>query len=209
MLTLVLGGARSGKSEIAERLAAASGGPVAYVATMRADDASLAERIAAHRARRPAAWRTVESGEDLPGALDGLAGTVLIDSLGPWVAARLEPAADTDSAGPDAAVSTDAGPDADAANAVGRDAGVGPDAAGAANRTKDDAAALCAALARRIYDTIVVSEEVGLGVIPSTAIGGAFRDALGTVNRAVAEVADRVLLVVAGKVLTLTDPPER
>jgi adenosylcobinamide kinase/adenosylcobinamide-phosphate guanylyltransferase len=68
---------------------------------------------------------------------------------------------------------------------------------------------LCTALTARDGDTIVVSDEVGLGVIPATAMGGAFRDALGSLNQAVATVADRALLVVAGRLLTLEPPPER
>ena len=158
MITLVLGGTRSGKSEVAERLAAsaARGAPVTYVATGRAVDGEMAARIAAHRARRPAAWPTLEVGADLPARL--------VDSLGTWVASG---------------------------------EGLSP-----------DAAALCAALAGRAGDTVVVSEEVGLGVHPPTDVGRRFADALGTLNRAVADVADRVLLVVAGRVLPLDRPPE-
>lgn len=193
MITLVLGGARSGKSELAERLTAASardnGCGVTYIATMQVgDDAALAERVARHRERRPAGWATVEvdltsraaadagaqgsadAGIDLPAALDSATGTVLLDSLGPWLALH----------------------------------------GGATGATfAADAAALCAALAARTGDTVVVSDEVGLGVIPATAAGGAFRDALGSLNQAVASVADRVLLVVAGRVLTLDPAPER
>lgn len=174
MITLVLGGARSGKSELAERLAAASarenGCGVTYLATMQiGDDAALAERVSRHRQRRPADWATVEVGGPsdvgLPGALRSAAGTVLLDSLGPYLASCENFAPDT--------------------------------------------AGLCGALAGRVGDTIVVSDEVGLGVIPATAVGGAFRDALGTLNQAVAGVASRVLLVVAGRVLTLDPAPDR
>jgi adenosyl cobinamide kinase/adenosyl cobinamide phosphate guanylyltransferase len=159
MITLVLGGTRSGKSEVAEALAAGRPAPVTYVATGTATDAGMAERIAAHRQRRPEAWSTVEAGADLPGVLAGLAGSVVVDSLGTWVAA-----------------SSDLAP---------------------------DVPALCRALRDRPGDTIVVSEEVGLGVHPPTEVGRRFADALGTLNRAVADVADRVLLVVAGRVLPL------
>jgi adenosyl cobinamide kinase/adenosyl cobinamide phosphate guanylyltransferase len=164
MITLVLGGARSGKSEVAERLASAAPQPVTYLATASAgDDPDFRQRISVHQARRPAAWATVESGPDLPGALAGLAGTVLIDSLGTWVAST-----------PDFAV---------------------------------DRESLCSALTARSGTTVIVSEEVGLGVHPSTHVGGRFRDALGLVNQAVAAVADRAVLVVAGRCLTL-DPPD-
>ncbi len=159
MITLVLGGARSGKSAVAERLAARAGGPVAYVATGTASDPDMAARIAAHQARRPPTWSTVECGEGLVDALGRVAGTVLVDALGTWLA-QLEGFA----------------PDIDA---------------------------LCAALRSRAEPTILVSEEVGMGVHPSTGDGRRFRDALGTLNQAVAATADEVLLVVAGRTLVL------
>ena len=162
MIALVLGGARSGKSGHAEHLAASLPEPVSYVATASVDgDDDLAARIAAHRARRPASWTTIESGPDLPALLAATAGTVLLDALGPWLAAV-----------PDLAV---------------------------------DAGALCDALMTRAGDTVVVSEEVGLGVHPATAAGRRFRDALGELNQAVAAVAGEVVLVVAGRALRLQD----
>ena len=97
VITLVLGGARSGKSALAERLAADAGDDVVYVATAEVvDDDDFAARVAAHRARRPASWWTVESGADLPATLRGLpAGrTLLVDSLGTWVARCPDFAAD-------------------------------------------------------------------------------------------------------------------
>jgi adenosyl cobinamide kinase/adenosyl cobinamide phosphate guanylyltransferase len=161
MITLVLGGARSGKSEVAERWAASSPEPVTYVATavLADDDADFAARVDAHRARRPAAWQTVEPGEGLIWTLASTEGTVLLESLGAWVAA--------------------------------------------ASGFTVDADGLCAVLRDRTGDTLVVSEEVGLGVHPSSEAGRQFRDALGAVNQAVAAVADRTVLVVAGRVLDL------
>ena len=153
-ITLVLGGARSGKSAVAERLAGA--GPVTYVATGLAAD--MPERVAEHRARRPADWSTVET-QDLPRALSESRGTVLVDSLTAWVAAIEGFAADID--------------------------------------------ALRRALGAHDGHVVVVSDEVGLGVHPSTELGRRFRDALGLVNQAVAAVADEVLLVVAGRALHL------
>ncbi|HVA74917.1 MAG TPA: bifunctional adenosylcobinamide kinase/adenosylcobinamide-phosphate guanylyltransferase [Acidimicrobiales bacterium] len=160
MITLVLGGARSGKSEFGERLAAALPQPVTYLATADPEgDEDFAARIAAHRARRPPGWRTVECGDDLPGALRSLTGPVLVDSLGTWVASVAGFAADT--------------------------------------------SGLCAALTAHDADVIVVSEEVGMGVHPSTEVGGRFRDSLGSANQAVAAVAGDVFLVVAGRALRL------
>ncbi len=88
MITLVLGGARSGKSEVAERIAAGLPEPITYLATLLpGDDPDLAARITAHRARRPAGWHTFEAGADLPAVLSSVPGAVLVDGLGPWVAA--------------------------------------------------------------------------------------------------------------------------
>ena len=159
MLTLVLGGARSGKSELAESMCA--GDDVVYVATGEATDDDMSARIAAHKLRRPPKWDTVECGEDLVGALAGIDPTrpVLVDSLGTWVA-RVDGFA-------------------------------------------ADGLALAEALAGRSGRTVVVSDEVGLGVHPETEVGRRWRDALGDVNRAVADVADEVLLVVAGRTLRL------
>lgn len=163
-LTLVLGGTRSGKSVVAEQMAAAAvegGVPVTYVATGVATEEAMAARIARHKARRPPAWRTIEgvAAPELSTALRALTGVVLLDSLGTWVAAH---------------------PDLD-----------------------PDGPALAAVLAARSDDTIVVSEEVGLSVHPPTPVGRRFVDVLGDVNRAVADVADRAVLIVAGRLLEL------
>ena len=99
MLVLVLGGTRSGKSAFAEALVTRFGGPVTYVATASAEpgDEDMASRLAAHRARRPAEWDTVEAGGDLVGALRSHPdGTMLVDALGPWVAAHPDLAVDVE-----------------------------------------------------------------------------------------------------------------
>lgn len=162
MITLVLGGVRSGKSVVAERLAAELPTPITYVATARVDasDREWRARVDAHRERRDVSWSTVEVADgDLAGAIGGLEGSVLVDSLGSWVSA--------------------------------------------AEGFAVDSASLCHVLADHGGDIVLVSEEVGLGVHPSTELGRRFRDALGVVNHAVADVADEVLLVVAGRVLPL------
>ncbi len=88
MITFVLGGARSGKSEVAERIAARLPAPITYLATLvPGSDPDLDARIEAHRVRRPAGWRTVEAGAGLPAVLSSVPGSVLVDGLGPWVAA--------------------------------------------------------------------------------------------------------------------------
>jgi adenosyl cobinamide kinase/adenosyl cobinamide phosphate guanylyltransferase len=164
VITLILGGAGSGKSATAERLVAQLAEPVTFVATWAPDptDLDMAARVAAHRARRPSSWSVRECGRDLPAVARSVTGTMLIDSLGTWVA------------------------------------GADPDGS--------DAPALCAALRDRSGDTVIVSDEVGLGVHPSTEAGRHFRDTLGLVNQAVAAVADRVWLVVAGRTLVLGEP---
>ena len=168
MITLVLGGARSGKSAVAEGLAstfAGGDGVVTYVATAIArGDADFAARIRAHQDRRPASWSTVEAGADLVGALGSLDddAVALVDSLGTWVGAQPELAVDIDD--------------------------------------------LLATLRARTGPSVLVSDEVGLGVHPSTEAGLRFRDTLGELNVAVADVADDVLLVVAGRVLPLERP---
>jgi adenosylcobinamide kinase/adenosylcobinamide-phosphate guanylyltransferase len=87
LITLVLGGARSGKSTYAEHLMAHLPPPITYVATLQlGDDQDLADRVARHRERRPAEWYTAEAGLDLDSVLRSLSGSVLLDSLGPWVA---------------------------------------------------------------------------------------------------------------------------
>jgi adenosyl cobinamide kinase/adenosyl cobinamide phosphate guanylyltransferase len=161
VIALVLGGARSGKSEVAETLAAGLRRPVTYVATAVAADADMADRIALHRARRPADWSTVEvgRGDDLGAALRSLSGTVLVDSLGTWLAG--------------------------------------------AESFVVEGGRLCDEIASRAGDTVVVSDEVGLGVHPSSEMGRQFRDELGVLNRLVAASADDVRLVVAGRVLPL------
>ncbi len=159
MISFVLGGARSGKSAVAERMA---GPDVTYLATWTPDaaDVDMAARVAAHRARRPPGWVTVEPpGEALVESVRGCGGTLLLDSLTTWVASAPRFAVDTD--------------------------------------------ALCAALRGRRADSVVVSDEVGLGVHPSHEAGRRFRDALGDLNQAVAAIADEVVLVVAGRVLPL------
>ena len=163
VIVFLLGGARSGKSALAEAWMARLPTPVTYLATYRTEgqamDEAMAARIEAHRRRRPAAWTTLEAGADLAGRLLTMEGSVLVDSLGTWVAGH-------DHFAPD-----------------------GP--------------SLCSALLARRGDSVVVSDEVGLSVHPETDVGVRFRDALGALNAQVAAIADRSVLVVAGRALPL------
>lgn len=159
MIVLVLGGTRSGKSEVAEQIASRHGEPVTFVATATVTDPDMAARVEIHRARRPSDWSTIECADDLAGAVAGVDGTVLVDSLGTWVAQTSE--------------------------------------------MRVDVERFVAELADRRGPSVLVSEEVGMSVHAPTETGRRFTDALGVLNRAVAGVADRVLLVVAGRVVSL------
>ncbi|WP_182879151.1 bifunctional adenosylcobinamide kinase/adenosylcobinamide-phosphate guanylyltransferase [Microbispora sp. H10949] len=176
--TLLLGGSRSGKSEEAElRLAAEP--EVTYVATgpSGGDDPDWLARVRAHRERRPAHWRTVET-TDLAAVLSGGRGTFLVDGIGTWLAAVFD------------------------------ECGAWPDDARPEDlRRLDRVEARCAALVDAWRGTraraVAVSDETGLGVIPATAAGRLFRDALGRLNQALARESEEVALVVAGRVVPL------
>lgn len=127
-LTLVLGGARSGKSHYAERLISAMSPPWTYVATAEARDAEMAQRIATHQARRGSEWRTVEVPSDLAGALAlAQAGPILIDCLTLWLSNRMLAGADVDReiGQLEAALARRSGPVVIVANEVG--CGIVPD----------------------------------------------------------------------------------
>ncbi|SFS67994.1 bifunctional adenosylcobinamide kinase/adenosylcobinamide-phosphate guanylyltransferase [Saccharopolyspora flava] len=173
MRSLVLGGARSGKSAHAEGLVPEDGA-VVYVATGRRDpsDSEWDERIAEHVARRPAAWRTVEAPD--PEGLRRVLGEasaedhVLVDDLATWLTGVL-----------------------DDAGAWERDPAALEVVAGHCD-------ALVAAVSACAGRVVLVSAEVGLGVVPGTRSGRLFRDELGSLNARLAEVCDEVLLLIAG-----------
>lgn len=179
-LTLVIGGTRSGKSRRAEALAAATGLPVRYVATADAGDPSMAERVAAHAARRPAGWETVQAGTRLADALRGAErACVLIDGLGAWLARALE----------------DGGGFADGA---------------AAARIRAAVLADLGALAQGAAGSgpvIVVAEQAGQGLLPVDAGARAWLDLLGDAVARLAEAAGHVELVVAGRPIALGGTP--
>jgi adenosyl cobinamide kinase/adenosyl cobinamide phosphate guanylyltransferase len=192
MLTLVLGGTRSGKSDFAEQLAAADRESVWYVATAAPPapaDPEMQARIREHQQRRPATWRTVEATRDIGPTITALAtaasvpGTVLLDDVGLLVTNHL------------LALSGDADPTRDTARQL--------DAVLAA-----EIDALVAAQQAGGWHLIVVSPEVGLGVVPATALGRVFRDAIGRVNQRLAAHADNAFLLVAGLPLRLKPPCE-
>ena len=124
-LTFLLGGARSGKSSLAVRLAGKSGAPVVFVATGEARDAEMAERIARHRAERPAGWETVEEPLALAAALAAAPGDscVVVDCLSLWVANLLERGEEAEEAAAGAAAVAAARPGATIA--VSNEVGLG------------------------------------------------------------------------------------
>ena len=173
-LILILGGARSGKSAFAERLAAARAGEVLFVATATAGDEEMARRIAAHRAARPAGWRLLEAPVAVADRLadDGiLAGveTVLLDCLTLLVSNLL--LAHEASGGEEVTRRVDA---------------------------EIDALLRCFDFDEGAASWLIVSNEVGLGLVPPYPLGRIFRDLLGRANQRLAARADRVYLMVAG-----------
>ncbi len=176
MRALVIGGARSGKSRAAEALLA-SAEDVTYVATAYpADhDPEWTARVAAHRDRRPASWTTVET-LDLVPLLGTPGGPLLVDCLTLWLTRVI-----------------------DAHDGWSDEAWTGPAAAAVAA----DVDALVAAVAGAARDVVLVTNEVGQGVVPATASGRRFRDEMGVLNVRVAEACDDVLWCVAGRVVRL------
>lgn len=179
MLTVLLGGARSGKSTTALRLACTAeneaAGGVSFVATsphIEGDD-DLAARIARHRDERPPTWSTVEAEIDLAGAVDAIPDSevVVVDCLTVWVGNLLHHGHD----------------DAEVLAASDR---------------------ALAVVAGRPADTIVVTNEVGSGIVPADAASRRYRDLLGRVNQAWVAASDRALLLVAGRALDLHDLPD-
>jgi adenosylcobinamide kinase/adenosylcobinamide-phosphate guanylyltransferase len=168
MLTLILGGARSGKSRFAQGLVLRAA-HVVYVATLApGDDAEMQERLARHRADRPAAWHTVEAPLALAEAVESAAGeadAVIVDCLTLWLS-----------------------------NLSWEHRAMGADSLEEAVKSQlrrvGDAARRC--------HVVLVSNEVGYGIVPESPVARAFRDAHGRMNQLAAEMADSVILVVAG-----------
>ncbi len=164
-ITMVTGGARSGKSVLAEDLAARGGEGRIYIATAEPGDAEMARRIALHRDRRGPDWRTLEAPRDLAGALadsDGQ-GVRLVDCLTLWLS-----------------------------NLMAEDAAPAP-----------QVRQLCEVLRAQNSPVVLVTNELGLGIVPENALARRFRDEHGWMNQAVAAVADEVWMAVSGLPLCL------
>lgn len=163
---LILGGARSGKSRLADGLGRESGVPVTLIATATAGDGEMAERIRRHRDSRPSEWSTVEEPLELRSALGAIPDDdfVIVDCLTLWVS-----------------------------NLLGAGRG----------RQAIQGAAVDAAAALAMRRGAVVTNEVGLGIVPATELARTFRDVLGAVNATFADRAERSVLMVAGRALEL------
>jgi len=166
-LTLVLGGARSGKSRFAEGLVTERPAPWVYIATAEAWDEEMRERIAVHRDRRDGGWTTVDAPLALPDAIREAPGDapVLVDCLTLWLSNLM----------------------------------LGDHDLAAATQHLDEA------LARRKAMTVVVSNEVGLGIVPDNALARSFRDEQGRLNQHIAANAASVIFMVAGLPMTIKD----
>ncbi len=164
-LTLVTGGARSGKSRLAEAMVTGSGLTRRYIATAQAWDDEMRDRIAQHRADRGTGWITVEAPLDLGAALDGAAANdaVLVDCATLWLTNHLLAEHDLDAEGD----------------------------------------GLLAACARCKAPVVVVSNEVGWGIVPDNALARRFRDAQGRLNQRIAAQAGLVVGVMAGLPMVL------
>lgn len=178
-LTLILGGARSGKSTYAEKLASSSAGQVVYIATAQPLDQEMQARIQNHRDNRPDTWRTLEVprfvARNLPDRILD-ADVILLDCLTLLVTNILME--DTNSEDE-------------------------PDEIIAAEKVEDEIEALFSAIRRGGANWIVVSNEVGLGLVPPYPLGRVYRDLLGKTNRQFAEFAEEVYFMVAGIPLPL------
>jgi len=168
--TFLVGGARSGKSRLAVRLASAFDGPVVVVATAEARDDEMLDRIRAHRSARPVEWATAEAPLHPLAAVEGIdeKACVILDCLTLWVSNALE-------------------------------------AGGSEDAINGEASTLASILAGRDAPSVVVSNEVGLGIVPANELARRYRDVLGRVNGSFADEASRSFLVVAGHGLPLQE----
>lgn len=174
-IILILGGARSGKSQYAEQLATQMGEQVLYIATAEAKDDEMAARIKAHRLARPARWQTLETPRNVGpslAALDQRPDVLLLDCLTLLVTNII--------------LALEARPEAEIEAAV-----------------RAEIEAIIAAQAALEAPLIVVSNEVGLGVVPPYPLGRLYRDVLGRANQHLAARADSVLFMVAGIPMTV------
>lgn len=176
---LVLGGARSGKSTFAEQLAKESGLPVTYFATAQIYDDEFRARVAHHQARRPKDWQIIEASHHLAYALEannhaGSGHAVIVDCLTLWLAQCICP---------------------ECAPPEGQEKNV--------SLWENEREKLLETLPKLQGEIILVSNEVGMGIVPLGAINRQFQDEQGRLNQAIAQLADKVTFIAAGLPLKL------
>jgi adenosylcobinamide kinase / adenosylcobinamide-phosphate guanylyltransferase len=171
-VTLLIGGARSGKSALALEIARKCGGPVTFIATGEPRDEEMTKRIAQHRAERDPAWTTLEAPIEVAEAISNTpeGGLIIVDCLTLWVSNLFD-------------------------RGIEREGDA---------RARD----MSAALGRRATPALVITNEVGSGIVPDNAAARAYRDLLGSINSILAAEADHVLLVSAGRVISMHEPGE-
>ena len=177
-LVLILGGARSGKSRLAEEMALASGEKTVYLATATIQDEEMKHRVEIHKKRRPPDWVTLEEPLDLPGALEKISPeteTVIVDCLTLWLTNMLLPGYNQE-----ATAAELENVETEISVALGR---------------------FCREAKERLFTTILVANEVGCGIVPESTLGRIFRDLAGRANQLVAKEADEVYFAVAGYLL--------
>ncbi|MRR54315.1 MAG: bifunctional adenosylcobinamide kinase/adenosylcobinamide-phosphate guanylyltransferase [Deltaproteobacteria bacterium] len=160
----ITGGARSGKSRLAERLAEGFGAPLCYIATGEARDGEMAERIDRHRQRRGSAWQTVEEPLQLGEAIrerDGRCRAILVDCITLWIT-----------------------------NLLFHHDAVEP--------VLVEVRTLAELLPTLQTPLILVSNEVGMGIVPENALARSFRDLAGHTNQILAEASDEVYVTISG-----------
>ncbi len=211
-LFFVTGGARSGKSTFAEQLAAHLAEPyagrVVYLATSETNDPEMAERVAAHRERRPRTWGTVECPIEVPAAVRGAAAAAgparpagpvfLLDCVSVWVSNLLFAGGDLGGTRPGDEFNYD------------KSLLTAAQERAASSRVSAAVDDLLAARAETGAILVAVSNEVGMGVVPEYPLARTYRDQLGWSNQRLAAAADRVFLCVAGfpiDVKSLALPP--
>ena len=167
-LTLITGGARSGKSALAQKIGEAWRGQVCFVATATAGDEDMADRIARHRRERPASWTTMESPVEVASDIRGVAegSLVIIDCVTMWVSNLLLQGYE-------------------------------------AEKVEEAAATLSEFLGQRESPSVVVTNEVGLGIVPDNELARRYRDTLGRVNQLIARQAGVTLFASMGQVTKL------
>jgi len=170
-ITLILGGARSGKSSYAQNLAEATGQPVTFIATAQALDDEMSARIEKHRAERPASWETLEIPFDIASQLHQVKSKmVILDCVTLLISNLLM-------------------------QFVKNDLVEEAPFMAALQKEMDE---LTSTLRVREQDWLIISNEVGLGLVPPYQMGRVYRDAIGWANQQLAREADKVIFMVAG-----------